>query len=172
MRFQESQDRFKKEIIWRQLYHLRCVYLSMDIKCIFCMSNEHSLFLFFPKENIHVSPLMEVKDNKCDTEPYTTRLVTKSVKLEIDNSPIPKENERKDESKVMAAACSASKMHTLQAKCTQCKENPNSAVMGYTTAPAPNVYPAIDSSIQLYSGTPPAPTAFPTTTYQQGVCAK
>lgn len=41
-------------------------------------------------------------------------------------------------------------------------------VLGYTPAPAPNVYSTLDSGIPMFSGTQPAPAHYPTT-YQQGV---
>lgn len=73
---------------------------------------------------------------------------------------------------MMPITCGKSKINAVQTKCTQCNENSGNAILGYTTAPAPNVYPSIDSGIQMYQGAQPPPTAFPTTTYQQGVCVQ
>lgn len=42
-------------------------------------------------------------------------------------------------------------------------------MLGYAATTGPNVYPPIDSGIQMFPGSQPAPSAFPTTTYQQGV---
>lgn len=75
----------------------------------------------------------------------------KNDKLTTESPPISTEYGKKDEIKMMPAVL---------------------PVLGYTAAPAPSVYPAIDSGIQMYPGTQPAPTAYPTTTYQQGVSAK
>lgn len=42
-------------------------------------------------------------------------------------------------------------------------------MLSYAATTGPNVYPPMDSGIQMFPGSQPAPTAFPTTTYQQGV---
>lgn len=43
-------------------------------------------------------------------------------------------------------------------------------VLGYTTAAAPNIYPPIETGVQLFTGTQPTQSAAFPTTYQQGVC--
>lgn len=120
------------------------------------------------QENVNRPPSMDVEDNSYDNEASAMRPATKNVELATESPPISTEYDKKDEMKIMPAS-SGSKTHAVQPKCIQCKEIPSSAVLGYTTAPAPNVYPAMDSGIQMYPGTQPTPTAFPTTTYQQGV---
>lgn len=79
------------------------------------------------------------------------RTVAKSVKLATQSTPISTEFGKKDEIKMMSTVV---------------------PVLGYTAASAPNVYPTIESGIQMYPGAQPAPAAYPTTTYQQGVNIK
>lgn len=128
------------------------------------------MLFHFTQENVNRSSPMDIKDSSYDMEASALRLATKNVELAAENPTISTEHDRKDGMKTMPTACSASKTHAVQAKCMQCKEIPSSAVIGYTRAHTPNVYPAIESGIQMYPGTQPAPTSFPTTTYQQGVC--
>lgn len=119
---------------------------SLSMKC------KINIFLFFMKENVNRTPPIDVKDNNYGTEAPAIRPAIKSVKLATESPPISTEYGKKDEMKMMPAVL---------------------PVMGYTAAPAPNVYPAaMDSGIQMYPGAQPAPSAYPTTTYQQGVCIK
>lgn len=107
-----------------------------------------SFSFFFRKDTVFRSPSVDVKDNNSyGTEASTMRPATKCVKLATE-SPISTEYGKKDEIKMMPAVL---------------------PVLSYAAAPAPNVYPAIESGIQMYPGTQSAPTAYPTTTYQQGV---
>lgn len=102
------------------------------------------------KANVIHSPPVDVKDDNYGTEASAMRSATKSAKLATESS-ISTEYGKKDEIKMMPAVL---------------------PVLSYAAAPAPNVYPAIESGIQMYPGTQSGPTAYPTTTYQQGVCAQ
>lgn len=94
---------------------------------------------------------MDAKENNYGSEVSAMRPAMKSVKLTTESPPILTEYGKKDEIKMMPAVV---------------------PVLSYAAAPASNVYPTMDSGIQMYPGTQPAPTAFPTTTYQQGVCVQ
>lgn len=131
-----------------------------NVECVSCERGKRSwermkekiicIFPFVLKETVNCSPPIDAKDNNYVTEASDVRPAVRNVKLATESPPISTEYGKKDEIKMLPAVL---------------------PVLGYTAAPAPNVYPtAMDSGIQMYPGAPAAPTAFPTTTYQQGVC--
>lgn len=120
------------------------------------------MLLFYTQQEIPNQPITTASTESKETSVTTNQTINDKPQI-ITSSAVGSHAVATVTSSAAAAAAAAAKKDEIKILPAVVP------VLGYTTAPAPNLYSPMETGVQLFTGAQPTQsTAFPTT-YQQGV---